>query len=94
MCRGKSGEGIHMEAAATDGKRQFILYSIFRENEVASSPAVDHYVIIMNVLHFICNMLQYSYCSGKLSYSYEGLFFRKVGYKRYDVQCIDREQLV
>lgn len=59
MCRGESGEKVHMETVATDGERQVILYSICRDKEVASSPAsdVDHYVIIMNFLHFVFNML-------------------------------------
>jgi hypothetical protein len=48
MCRGESGEGVHMETVATDRKHQVIVYSIYRENEGASFPVsdVDHYVII------------------------------------------------
>jgi hypothetical protein len=55
----ESGERVHVETVARDGKCQVILYSICRVNEVASSLArdVDHYVITMNFLHFIFNML-------------------------------------
>jgi hypothetical protein len=58
-CKGESGEGVHMETLVMNGERQVILYSICRENEVASSPAsdVDHDVIFMNFLHLIFNML-------------------------------------
>jgi hypothetical protein len=59
MCRGESGEGIHMETVATDGKRQVILYFIYREKDGASFSVsdVDRYVTITKFLYFIFNML-------------------------------------